>query len=308
MIKSGMTIIIMSIVFQLFTAAYAIRLIKHTRILVSWICVSSALLLMGVRRILTLYTYAKTSTHIVDPQFEIIGLILSVLMFAGVLGLGKILIERKKNQQKIQNLLKEKELLLKEVHHRIKNNMNTVCSLLELQGETIEDENSREIIANAGNRVRSMFHLYNRIYQSENFQKLSTKDYFQSLTEEIIENTSSGNLNIIQKSEIENFELDIQKIYYIGIIINELITNSIKYAFDGIENPVLSVIIKKDNGKAYISVKDNGKGFSLSKNNSKSGGFGMKLISSLTEELNAEILISSDNGTETTIIIPLNPD
>ena len=308
MIKSVVIIIVLSIIVQLFTAAYAIRLIKHTKVLVSWLCVSSALLLMGVRRILTLYTYAKTSTHIVDPQFEAIGLVLSVLMLAGVLGLGRILIERKKNQQKIQNLLKEKDLLLKEVHHRIKNNMNTVCSLLELQGATVKDENSREIIANAGNRVRSMFHLYNRIYQSDNFQEVSTGDYFQSLIDEIIENSNSGDLNIARKLEIEDFRIDIQKIYYLGIIINELITNSIKYAFDGIQNPVLFITMKKDNETAYISVKDNGTGFSPDNKKIKNSGFGMKLIYNLIEELNAEILINSENGTETVMMIPVNQD
>ena len=300
-----MLVIVLSIIIQFITAGYSIWLIRLTKERVSWICVSLALILMSVRRVYNLYIFTLNDGPALNPGFELIGLILSVLMFFGVIGLGRILIEREKNRAEISQLLGQKELLLKEVHHRIKNNMNTVCSLIELQGAEIEDDNSRQVLKNAGNRVRSMFHLYNRLYQSDDFQEASAGSYFPPLIDDIMKNVSCGRDDISLNLDIDDFRIGSRRIYNIGIIINELITNSVKYAFEGTEKPEISVAIRKEEYSIIISVKDNGRGQKVEPEKPGSGGFGMRLVENLVSDLNAELQIDCENGTETVIRIPL---
>ncbi|MCJ7648083.1 MAG: hypothetical protein MUP85_05680, partial [Candidatus Lokiarchaeota archaeon] len=125
-----------------------------------------------------------------DLTNEIIGLILSILMLLGVSGIGSIFIERRNAEKKISQLLKEKEIILKEVHHRIKNNMNNIYGLIVLQAESLTDPEGKKALEDTANRVLAMMALYEELFISGNYSGVSIKNYLPILVEKIISNFS----------------------------------------------------------------------------------------------------------------------
>ena len=206
--------------------------------------------------------------------------------------------ERKDAEKKIKALLAEKELILKEVHHRIKNSMNTIKSLLTLQAAMLKDPTAIEALTDTESRVQSMMLLYDKLYRSTGYIEISIKDYLFSLIDEIIENFPNGDSITVQKN-MDDFICDAKKLQSIGIIINELLTNIMKYAFLGKENQVnlieVSVILK--NNKASIVIKDNGVGIPENIDFENSTGFGLTLVRLLTEQIGGTIGIERKNGT-----------
>jgi PAS domain S-box-containing protein len=203
---------------------------------------------------------------------------------------------RKISEDKIKQLLSEKELLLKEVHHRIKNNLNTIISLLSIQADILKDSAVVAALNDAGNRVQSMMILYDRLYQSENFKNMPMDDYFSPLIDEIISNFPNS-INVAIEKNIENFELDVKKLQPLGIIINELLTNIMKYAFIGRDDGVISISAVLLNKHVHLVIADNGHGIPESISFRNSTGFGMQLVSMLTEQIGGTIKIERGNGT-----------
>ena len=138
--------------------------------------------------------------------------------------------ERKHADESIRKLLAEKELILKEVHHRIKNNLNSVISLLSLQANAQGNSDTKEILTDASGRIRSMMVLYDRLYRSKAVGDISIKDYFQALADELTKAHPQG---VTIETQVDDFNLDVKTVSVLGIIINELITNTLKYAFLG---------------------------------------------------------------------------
>ncbi len=205
--------------------------------------------------------------------------------------------ERKHAEDEIRKLLGEKELILKEVHHRIKNNMNTINSLLTLQADSLKDPAAIEALENAGSRVHSMMVLYDKLYQSQEFEEISAADYFPSLVDEVVANFPNSRMVKVEK-RIDDFVLEIKKIQPLGIIINELLTNIMKYAVDEKRNVLITVsAVLKDNHALFI-VKDNGSGISEAIDFENSPGFGLQLISMLTEQIGGSISIDRSEGTK----------
>jgi PAS domain S-box-containing protein len=204
--------------------------------------------------------------------------------------------DRKQAEEKVKSLLAEKELLLKEVHHRIKNNMNTVSSLLSLQAATLKEFSAISALEDAIARVRSMGLLYDKLYRSENFIELSIKDYLPSLIDEIISNFPNSKIVKVEKS-IQDFVLDAKSIQTLGIIINELLTNIMKYAFKGREAGLITLIATNLQDHVSIVVQDNGNGIPESITFENTIGFGLLLISALTKQLKGTIRMERGNGT-----------
>ena len=211
--------------------------------------------------------------------------------------------ERKVAKEKINGLLTEKNTLLKEVHHRIKNNMNTIRSLLIIQAGLIEDVSSVEVLEDAAGRVQSMMKLYDKLYRSSGYDYLSVKEYLSPLVGEIIDNFPNSNSVEIEKY-IEDFILDVSILQPLGIIVNELLTNIMKYAFTDRANGIITVSASILEKKVSIIIKDNGKGIpeSISFENSK--GFGLMLVSMLTKQIGGTIRIERGNGTEINLEFP----
>ncbi len=214
----------------------------------------------------------------------------------GVLGIGRDITERKFSDEKIQNLLLEKELLLKEVHHRIKNNMNTIKGLLTLQLSAEDNPTAAASLRDAESRVQSMIMLYDRLYCTENFRELSVKDYLQPLTEEIT-GSFIDRAKIEIKTDIEDFILNINKLTPLGIIVNELLTNMMKYAFTGRDHGTIIMSVSMIDNHVVIKVQDDGVGIPEAVSLQNTRGFGLELVNMLTEQIGGVIRIERGEGT-----------
>lgn len=203
--------------------------------------------------------------------------------------------DRKKADEKIQNLLIEKDTILKEVHHRIKNNMTTLYSLLSIQSLQSEDQSFKNLLQDSASRVRSMMVLYDTLYRSEKTQSMSIKKYLPILMQQIIEIFPSQKKVKIE-SEIDDIELQAQSLTPLGIFINELITNTIKYAFPNRDSGLIRVTAQKKNNEVEIIYSDDGIGISPSIQINNPQGFGLQLINLLARQLNGSVSIEPSDG------------
>jgi len=188
-------------------------------------------------------------------------------------------------------------LLLKEVHHRIKNYMNTIYGLLLLQAETLTEQSAIKALNDAGSRVQNMMSLYDKLYHSAAAEGIAVKNYIESVVDEIIGNFSDSTSVKVRK-EIDDLILDTKRLQPLGIIINELLTNIMKYAFkersDGLIN--VSVVVKGNN--VSLIIQDNGAGIPESINFENSTGFGLMLVDMLAKQLGGTIRIERGVGTK----------
>lgn len=182
----------------------------------------------------------------------------------------------------------EKDILLKEIHHRVKNNLQIITSLLSIQSAFIEDEFLKSIFGNSQRRITSMALVHEMLYQTENLSKINYKTYIDDLTNSIY-NSFSKPEKISIETDCEEIYLSIETAVPLGLIINEIVTNSFKHAFNGIENGKISIYLKhhsEEENSFLLSIKDNGIGFM---ENSKSKSLGLKLIKNLSRQLDAYI-------------------
>ncbi len=195
----------------------------------------------------------------------------------------------------------EKELLMKEVHHRIKNHMSTIRSLLTLQADSSQNRDTIDALKKAEDRVYTMMVLYDKLYRSDNFGSIPVRDYLVTLTNDILNSLSIPPLRIYRDIKIDNFKLDTGRLSVIGIIINELLNNSIKYAFKSKEAGSITVKIYRKNNLVHLSVCDDGPGIPDSAIQSTLPGFGLQLVSTLTAQLNGTVTFEREKGTKVTL-------
>lgn len=223
------------------------------------------------------------------PMYDEVGTLI------GVLGIGRDITERKVAEERIQSLLQEKELVLREVHHRIKNNMNTIKALLVLQSNLVNDPSAVNALIDAANRVQSLMVLYDKLYRTDIFTVLSVRDYLSSLVDEIA-HTFPGSVKIEIIKQVDDFILDARSLFPIGIIVNELITNAMKYAFSSMDKGQIGISLKLKDNNAELIVEDNGAGMPESVD-IRNAGFGLRLVSILTEQIHGTVRIERNNGT-----------
>jgi PAS domain S-box-containing protein len=208
--------------------------------------------------------------------------------------------ERKEAEAEVKRLLEENRLLLKEVHHRIKNNMSTIQSLISLQAGLMREPSAVAALEDTGSRVQTMMILYDKLYRSVNFSRLSTLEYLPSLVDELLGNFP--NLASIRVTKhIDDFMLDISQIQPLGILIGELLTNVMKYAFVGRNDGEVLVAASLEGSRATVVVQDNGRGFPDTVSFDNSTGFGLTLAKALAEQLGGSIRIERGNGTRMVI-------
>lgn len=204
--------------------------------------------------------------------------------------------ERKQTEDKIKSLLDEKEILLREVHHRIKNNMYTISNILFLQSESLTEKPAIDALSDARNRVQSMMLIYDKLYRSSDYKNISTKDYLTNLIDDIT-SIFPDNKRISMEKHIEDFTMNSNKLFNIGIIINEIITNSFKYAFPDNRQGYLKICaVKTDDSSGEITITDNGIGFKASPEITQSTGFGLELIKILADQIDAVIELNGEDG------------
>ncbi len=209
---------------------------------------------------------------------------------------------RKQAEEQIKASLKEKETLLHEIHHRVKNNMNVVSSLLKLQGNSVEDERIKEVLKESQGRIYAMSAVHESLYTTKNLAEIDLKSYLSKISATLIQ-TYSVNPGIVRFNiEGDGIILSIEKASPVGLIINELISNSLKYAFPENKQGEISVNLKKLDKELELTVMDNGVGISDTANWKNSDTLGLKLVRTLVEnQLDGSINMESNNGTKFTI-------
>ena len=210
--------------------------------------------------------------------------------------------KRKKLEGELKKSLEEKDLMMKEIHHRVKNNFMIIQSLLQLQSRHIEDEDTVEIFRESQNRIKSMAFVHQRLYQHDNLKKINFGDYPQTLAMDIFKSYLNDPDQITLDIDTEDVTLDIDTAIPLGLILNELISNSLKYAFPkGRKGKLMIKSYLKDN-KYSLIVSDDGIGFSKETYYKKSDSLGLKLIHSLSDQIEAEVKLDTTDGTRFEII------
>lgn len=205
-------------------------------------------------------------------------------------------IQLEEKNRTITKALEEKNILIREIHHRVKNNLQVISSLLKLQGQHIEDETALKAIADGRSRVQSMALLHQSLYKEDNVTGVSMKKYFGQLIEGLFDSYNILDEKIQLEVDIDDIMLDIDTVIPMGLIANELISNALKHAFHNRDNGLLEVSLNQHGNELLLKVKDNGIGHNENDINNK-GSFGHRLINALAEKLNADVQIINLDGT-----------
>ncbi len=203
----------------------------------------------------------------------------------------------------IAQSLKEKETLLAEIQHRVKNNLAIITGLLNLQTEKAPCEESRHLMIESRNRVMSISMVHERLYKKDNLSKINLKIYLSELIQELVKNYPINNEQIIEiEEDLEKIEIEVTKAVPIGLIINEALTNSLKHAFKSAEKqPIINIKMHLIFDKIQISLKDNGVGFSDTTKR-KDTSLGLSLIESLSDQIDANVVFKNDDGACVSIV------
>ena len=203
----------------------------------------------------------------------------------------------------ISESLSEKELLLREIHHRVKNNLQFISSLLRLQSDHVTDPTALDALQQGHDRVRSMALIHQDLYKEDNLTGVSTKSYFTKLITGLFKSSNIHDERVKFDLAIEDLNLDVDTIVPIGLITNELITNSLKYGFPDNREGDIHVEFKERDDTIHLIVSDNGIGMSSDQQVGLGSSFGYKLVSALVGQLEGEFSIKGDIGTSVNISI-----
>lgn len=219
--------------------------------------------------------------------------------------------EIKSAERKLQLSLNEKEVMLKEIHHRVKNNLQVISSLLSMQSDYVQDKQSLSVFIESQNRLRTMSMIHEELYQSENLGKIQYSVYIEKLLNQLFQVYGKSD-SVVLVTLLEPLDITVNRAIPIGLIINELVSNSLKYAFPegrSIPNkPELRVSFSKSGENLEMRVEDNGIGMPFGFDLKDSNSLGLKLVNILVRQLGGKIDFSSDSkkGTQFKIHIPLS--
>jgi two-component sensor histidine kinase len=206
-------------------------------------------------------------------------------------------IEIEKQNDTLRHLVNEKDWLLKEIHHRVKNNLQIVMSLLNSQSAFIDDDAALTAINDSQHRVHAMSLIHQKLYGSENVSSIDMSFYIRELVSYLADSFNTGQL-VRFEYDIDSFGMDVSQAVPLGLILNEAITNSIKYAFPEGRNGVISIVLKSTDTYHYLlKISDNGIGIPSQFKNKKPGSLGLSLITGLSEDLDGSLSIENNNGT-----------
>ena len=223
----------------------------------------------------------------------LISLVFTILLFRNKQKVNSLL--EQKNAA-IQANLEQKEVMMSEIHHRVKNNLQMVSSILDLQARDLTDEKSMRVIEDSLSRINAISLIHQRLYQSDNIRGIKINTYLQELAFDILKNFSSSvtTTPIQLTCKVADLNMDLESAIPIGLITAELITNACKYAFLSIEKPEITITLNKRQDALVLIVTDNGVGKQAAVNESGTS-FGTKLIKSLSRKLRAEIIEDTSN-------------
>lgn len=219
--------------------------------------------------------------------------------------LQKEISERKKAIELTESALKEKEILLKEVHHRVKNNLQIISSLISLQSNQVNDTKLTDFFNQTKNRIQSIALVHEKLYKTRELSSINFEDYLNDLLLNISETFSNGKSNVQIKTEVEDIPLTIDAVLALALIINELVSNSFKYAFPDSDKGEIYVSLKKADETIYtLILRDDGAGFSEKTDIENTKTLGLRLVYNLVKQLDGTITLNSSRGTEYIITFP----
>lgn len=205
--------------------------------------------------------------------------------------------DKKEIQEQMLESIREKEVLLQEVHHRVKNNLQVISSILNLQSSYVKDENSLSILRESQNRIKSMSFIHESLYQTRDFSGIEFSDYILSLVNNLIHSysLSVGRINLV--TEFEKVFLSLDQAIPCGLIVNELVSNALKYAFPGDGAGEIFMSLKEQEKQIALNISDNGVGLPVSLDVENSDTLGLQLVYTLIDQLDAKISVTSSKGT-----------
>ncbi len=236
--------------------------------------------------------FENISEPVKNPEGEIIGVTVFVLEIT----------QRVEAENRLRESLEEKEVLLKEIHHRVKNDIQLITSMLNLQLDLISDEKARRALENSQTRLNTMAFIHKALSRGESLGQVDMQEYVEPLIESIREFYSHPNKCIEVRSDMVGIHLDTDRAIPVGLIINELLTNSLKYAFSERDSGLIRLSLSKTGeGTHHLQVRDDGIGFPPGFDIEKSESLGTRLISALAEQLGGSLQITSGPGTKVDI-------
>jgi two-component sensor histidine kinase len=206
--------------------------------------------------------------------------------------------ERKQAEELIRASLHEKEILLKEIHHRVKNNLQVISSLLSLQARKMQDPASLEQLRNSQNRIRSMALIHEKLYQSKDLSRIDFSEYIQSLTAHLMRTYNNFAHDVNLNVQVEDVYLSIDKAVACGLLLNELISNSLKYAFSNGNKGEIRIQLKQaQDSRVSLVVGDNGVGIPAEVDFHNTSSLGLQLVNTLVNQIEGTIELDRSQGT-----------
>ena len=211
------------------------------------------------------------------------------------------LLERQRIEAQIKASLQEKEVLLKEIHHRVKNNLQIISSLLDLQVDTISDPRAIALLRDSQNRVNSMGLIHERLYQSEDLARIDFAEYIQDLVNNLFYSYSTDASTTKLTIHVADVALDVDRGIPCGLLINELVSNSLKHAFPDDRRGEIRIDLRQEEDKFILVVRDDGVGIPQGIDLQNSPSLGLKLVSTLVRQLRGTVTLDRERGTKFSI-------
>ena len=232
------------------------------------------------------FWFLVTTSPIHNPEGQILG----------SAHIAQDITELKEAEKRIYETIKLKDLLIKETHHRVKNNLITISGLLFLQSQHITDNDAKKALLDSQNRARAMAMIHQKLYSQENLESINLKYYFKQLLDEVVKTYALGD-NIKYILDVENIGLDTDTSLILGLIVNELVSNSLKYAFTENGKGTITVSLHENNGEFVLKISDNGKTISEDIDIKNTSTFGLTIVNLLTDQIGGSILVELAQGT-----------
>ncbi|MCB9364337.1 MAG: PAS domain S-box protein [Flavobacteriales bacterium] len=218
-----------------------------------------------------------------------------------VSGIAHDITEKKIAEEQLKDSLKEKEVLLKEVHHRVKNNLQVISSILNLQSSYIDDKKTLSILKESQDRIKSMSIIHESLYQTNDFSKINFSEYIVSLSKNLVHSYSYLDKFIDLTHNIDDVSLNLDTSIPCGLIVNELVSNALKYAFEGRKEGKIKINLSIDKKGVVLVVSDDGVGFPKNINFRETNSLGLQLVTTLVEQIDGTIEMINKKGTTYTI-------
>ena len=219
----------------------------------------------------------------------------------GVFAAARDVTERKIANDKLKEALNEKEMLLKEVYHRVKNNLQVVSSLINLQARNVKNEATAELLKQSADRIKAMALLHEKLYQSKDLARIDFNAYIHSLADHLLFGYGVHSDKIRVNIRIDDIFLDVDTAIPCGLIINELLSNALEHAFPDNRHGEIGITFTQDQGEFILVISDNGVGFPADLDYKKSASLGLQLVATLTNQLNGHMTLDRKDGSTFTI-------